>query len=148
MIHFFRPDGLFDKILSTTALIMVLMVVLEGARYYFTERGEPIRILQVETVNSPVAPGEILLVDVYREKERDCPLSSYRTAVNTNGRVYQIGTAISQGGPIGTGFVRVEYPIPEDLPNGEYVLHALLKYDCPDAVYLVQQPEVYFKVAS
>lgn len=148
MRHMFSSKNLFDRVVTTTALFMVLMMAFEGAHFLFAERGVPVVIEQVETVNSPIRPGEAVRVKITRKKNRACPLTSHRIAKDINGHVYQLGTVISEGGPVGDDAIYVNYATPVTLPEGSYDLQVRLLYDCNDAAYLVEQQTTRFVVWS
>lgn len=144
--HFFFADGWFDRFLSTTALIMVMMVAVEGFSYLVVKRGPPIDILQVETLNSPVRAGEYLKVKITREKVRSCSIVSFRKAMDAGGRLYDLGVELPDAGEVGSPSITVNYPLPRDMPAGNYVLLVRLLYTCPDASYQIDQPETNFVV--
>lgn len=109
------------------------------------DRRPPIAVTGVEALNSPVTPGGDLLVRIYREKVRDCPLTSFRYATDWNGVRYDFeDEAKPGGGPVGTEYVDVAFPVPPDLPSGRYVFHNTAVYHCPDRDYVVIHPDVNF----
>lgn len=103
---------------------------------------------RVEALNSPIRQGDDLTVRIWREKVRnDCPVTSIRTAVNEDGRVFEIPDAVGhEGGPVGAAYLDWTYPT-DALPAGSYVLRVHLIYDCNEGgVFHYDQPEVRFRV--
>ena len=147
MHHLFKASGLLDKILTTVAAVVFVVVLLELALWSLLERGPPIDIVQVETLNSPVNPGDILRVKVTREKLRDCPDVSFRQAMDDNGTLYELGVSLrpnarSDASP---SYVAA-YALPRDMPPGNYVLIVRVLYTCPDQAYAVRPPDTKFIV--
>jgi len=136
-----------DRWLLITAILMTTAVVIETLATVLEDTRDPVTIERVETLNSPVAPGTALVVRIWREKVRDdCLVQSARSAIDEDGRSFPVGTVTVKGGPVGTEYVDVLYPLPGDLPVGTYVLRVQLTYLCPDGPHLVAQPDARFRV--
>lgn len=109
----------------------------------------PITVTGMEALNSPVTPGGDLLVRIYREKVRDCPLASFRYATDIEGVRYDMpDEAKPGGGPVGTSYVDVAFPVPVDIPAGSYVFHNTVIYHCNEADHVVIHPPVNFTVGG
>lgn len=117
-----------------------------------TDRRAPVvGFTSVEALNSPIYAGEDLLVRVVREKVRDdCPVTSLRSAVDQDGRVWEVPDVIAHaGGPADVPYIERAYPIPFDTPPGSYELRVHLVYDCPGAgVFHYDQPAVRFQITE
>jgi len=117
--------------------------------WIFTDRRPPIVAFEsVEALNSPVTAGGDLVVRILREKIRDdCEVTSLRTAMDRDGRIWPVPHAVSQeGGDADAAYVDWAYPIPETTPPGQYVLRVHLIYDCEGTVWHYDQPETLFQV--
>jgi len=122
---------------------VVAMLVFDAAE----DTRQPITVTGVEALNSPVEPGGNLVVRIYREKVRDCPLTSFRYAADVNGVRYDFeDEAKPGGGPVGSDYVDIAFPVPGDIPAGRYIFHNTVVYHCPDQDYVVIHPEVNFRV--
>jgi len=143
----FQKLPLVDRVLLTVAIAMTIVVFTDSMFGWLEDTRDPVTIDRVETLNSPVAPGETLMVRVFRDKVRDdCVVQSTRIAVNEDGVPYYLGTATVAGGPKGTKYVDVSYQLEDGLPAGEYVLRVRLTYLCPDGPHIVEQPDARFRV--
>lgn len=108
--------------------------------------GPPVIFDRVEALNSPMHVGERLLVRVYRDKLRDdCPVTSFRSAIDQDGRTYDLPDRTYSGGPTDTEFFDVEYDT-TSLPVGQYDLIVELSYACPEETFVIDQPEARFRV--
>lgn len=131
------------------SIIILAVVLWPGASWLAADRSPPVvRFDRVEVQNSPVGMGEALLVRVYREKVRDdCPVTESRFAMDQDGRVHNIQTVTWAGGDDATPYVDLAYSLPLSMPDGDYVLFANLKYDCPgDHVFTYEQPPAIFRL--
>ena len=107
----------------------------------------PVRFERAEVLNSPGSPGGELQLRIWREKVRDdCPVSSKPFAIDVNGALFAFEESFSRGGPVGTEYFDASYPIPRDLPPGEYVLRDRLSYYCPSITFSIVQPLARFVV--
>lgn len=88
----------------------------------------PVRIESVEVERMP-REGEDLVLRIWREKSRICPLASRRRVFDQAGRLVKKWEVRSLGGSIEEGSVRVVYQTAE-LPPGSYMLRVRLLYDC------------------
>lgn len=121
-------------------------ILVQAVLDYVIDTRPPITIKSVEALNSPVTPGEALRVRIHREKVRDCPLTSVRWAMDMDGRRHYLpGSVDVKGGPVGSRFVDVDYPI-VGLTPGQYVLGARVYYACPDALHIIEQSPLPFRV--
>lgn len=105
---------------------------------------------KVETLNSPVEAGGLVLVRIWRDKVRDdCPVTSERHALSTDGRIYDVANATHPGGEANTEFVDIAYALPSNIPPGIYDLNVTLTFDCPgDLEFTTAQPPARFRVAE
>lgn len=142
-----RRIGIADRILLALAALVMAAVVVEAAWRLLRDNRVPVSIAAVEALNSPIsATGGDLVVRIYREKVRACPLTSEREVINDNGRSTAImSPEMVVGGPTASDHIDVSYPIPP-LPSGGYWLRVNLTYHCADQNYRVQQPDVRFTV--
>jgi hypothetical protein len=107
----------------------------------------PITVRGVETLNSPLMPGDDMTVRIYREKVRDCPLVSYRYAVSEDGVRYEFGAEPrSHGGPVGTEYVDVDFRTPHAIPPGQYDFFITAVYTCENKHYVVEHPKTRFRI--
>ena len=108
---------------------------------------DPVVFERIETLNSPVRVGELLTLRAWREKVRDdCPVVSSPFAISENGTIYELESSFSIGGPAGTPYFDITYPIPPSLPAGQYELNDNLSYRCPDNTFNIPQPTARFVV--
>lgn len=107
-------------------LIAALLIVIQ------VDRRDPIvGQMRTEALNSPVRAGDVLIVRITREKVRDdCPVVSIRSLVTPDGRKIDIPVGIHEGGPDNQEYVDWAYPIPSDIPPGDYELRVHLTYLC------------------
>ena len=118
----------------------------DGYQYATAPRGVPVIFDRVEPLNSPVHVGEALKVRIYREKLRDdCPVSSFRSAINQDGKVYDLPDRTWQGGPVETDYLETTYDT-TSLPVGQYDLTVELAYACPEQTFTIDQPVARFRV--
>lgn len=111
------------------------------------DRRPPIDIKRMEARNSPIPVGGTLKVRIYRKKVRSCPLTSLRWVVDLDGRQTEItGRSYVKGGPVGTDWVDIDYPIPGSVTAGQYLLRTRIIFHCPEDVYVINQPDVPFRV--
>lgn len=105
-----------------------------------------------EALNSPVLPGGVLAVRVYRDKQRnDCPLDVHTQATNADGKptILRIRKGVPGGDkdmPYWTG----SFDIPKTMPPGEYLLQSHLAYYCPGLSdpFVYDQPTIPFRVVA
>jgi len=142
----FKTLPFADRVLLWCAALIMAAVVLETVGDFIEDTREPVAMERAVTMNSPVLPGDMLKVRVYREKVRMCPVQSDRYAVDADGHSWVLGSAFVEGGPVDAAFVDVNYPIPADLPPGDYSLEVFLAYLCPDGPHLIRQPPAKFRV--
>lgn len=130
---------MFALAVSSAALLNALVSALE-------DRRAPIFVTGMEALNSPIPPGGDLLIRIYRDKVRDCPLTSFRYATNADGLRYPfINEAKPGGGPVDSAFVDIVFPTPQ-LPPGAYTFHNTVVYHCPDSDHVIAHPTVNFTV--
>jgi hypothetical protein len=108
--------------------------------------GPPVIFDRVEPLKSPIHVGDRLVVRIYREKRRDdCPVTSFRSAVDQDGRTYDLPDRSWAGGPAGTEYLDAEYDT-SALPVGQYDLVVELSYACPEQTFPIDQPQARFRV--
>lgn len=105
----------------------------------------PVEMRSVEALNSPVPLGGELRVAIDRLKTRECPVTSTRFAMDQDGRKHYLGAVTWEGGPEGDGVFEVRYHL-NSLEPGDYTLNVALTYHCPERAYIIQQPDVRFRV--
>lgn len=141
---------------ATLAGIAFLAIILAGlslgtlVNMAQIDRRPPVTSFErVEVLNSPIQPGEALRVRIWREKVRgDCPVTSYRSASNRDGKLYDIPDIFDfEGGPPEQPYFEVSYHIPRTLPPDQYLLLVHLVYQCPDGLeFRYDQPPARFRV--
>lgn len=136
----------FDRILMTSALVIMIAVLFDLLGYLLRDTRPPIEVRAMEVLNSPVHFGEDLLVRIYREKYRDCPLVGYRYVLDKDGRRFDLpDEAKPGGGPIGSDYVDVLFPL-VDLPIGRYTFFSTVTYYCDGDVFVISHPPVDFRM--
>ena len=102
---------------------------------------------RTEAINSPLRAGEVLKVLVQRDKVRDdCPVTSVREIIDEDGRPIDIPDAVWTGGSAEVGGVVFDYPLPNNLRTGPYILRVFLTYNCDGFVWTTQQPDTRFSI--
>lgn len=137
----------YHTILHTLAISISAVALIDFSVWALRDTREPIIISKVETLNSPLTEGESLLVRVFREKFRDCPLNSERYVQNLDGKSFNIPDVVGRGGPIGTPYVDVAYDTSSLVPDA-YTLFVHLIYLCEDEPHIVNQPPVQFRIVA
>lgn len=139
-----------DGFLIAGGLTLVSLAGLDTLTKLAVDERPPIAITSVEALNSPVEQGGSLVVRIRREKTReDCPLTSIRWATDMDGRKHLL-PSISvdvKGGPVGTDYVDVTYPL-GNLEPGQWILSVRLAYRCPAADFIIDHPPLPFRVAE
>lgn len=137
----------WDRALMTSALVVGIIAMFELVSYIARDTRPPITVHALEVLNSPVQPGEDLMVRIYREKVRDCPLTSYRYVVDRDGRKFDLlDEAKATGGPVGSDYVDVEFPLVPPVPPGRYTFYNTAVYHCDGDTYVIQHPPVEFRI--
>jgi hypothetical protein len=134
-------------LLSLTLAMQIAYVLHHTA---FVDRRAPISAWhKVEVLNSPLRAGEALRTRIYRDKVRDdCPVASSRQAISEDGLAFDVPDAISPGGAAGKPYVPWDYPLPQNMPPGQYELRVTLVYQCPGFNWTTQQPAARFRVVA
>lgn len=119
----------------------------EVYQFIAADHRPPVMFVRAEVMNSPIRPGESLLIRVWREKVRDdCPVASAAFITDENGNITNLPGIFSIGGPSGTEFLDVSYLIPANTHPGGYELNDPLSYRCPDGEFVIPQPTARFVV--
>jgi len=148
-MNWFTSAPLFDKFLMIVAGGMIGASAFTAAHIAFEDTRVPIKVYKIETLNSPVCPGDTLHLRLWREKVRDCPLISVREATNADGETYNLGSYVPpERGVVGAPTVDLHYTTPHDIPPGNYLLRAVTTYYCPDGAHQVELPVARFRVLS
>ena len=138
--------GIHWKIWLAMLALIALGAAQDFYRYATSPSGVPVIFDRVEPLNSPVHVGNALQVRIYREKLRDdCPVSSFRSAIDQDGKVYDLPDRTWQGGPVETAYLETTYDT-TSLPVGQYDLIVELAYACPEQTFTIDQPVARFRV--
>lgn len=131
--------------------MIILVLTAINAVWTLAERvaapkGPPVVFDRVVPLNSPHEPGENLISRIFREKKRDdCPVQSFRSATNEDGKVFDLPDRSWAGGPSNVDYIDVTYDT-SDLTEGNYDLIVELAYGCPEQTYPIDQPIARFRV--
>lgn len=139
--HTFRFLLLTVIVMLTAALLIVMQV----------DRRNPIvGQLKTEALNSPVRAGDDLIVRITRNKVRgDCPVISVRSLVTPDGQKINIPGGVHKGGDPDADYIDWAYPIPRNIPPGDYELRVHLTYICNGvAPFEHDQEPVRFRVVE
>ena len=142
-------DALLKWIFRSLLGASIILGGFIGWTYVTFDSRPPITSMdRTETLNSPIKVGEALTVRIWREKVRgDCPVLARRSAVNGDGRVFDIPDAATEGGPMDSPYIDVEYGTDHLVP-GDYILMVDLTYVCPGFQQEISQRPTPFRVVD
>jgi len=136
--------------LVLSLIIIALMLMPPQLAGWLADRTPPIvSFIKTEALNSPIAPGDALIVRIWRDKIRDdCPVTSTRYAVSQDGVTVDIEDGQWGGGPAGGEYFDFAYPTGHAMPPGNYELRVHLSYQCPNVAepFQYEQPATLFRV--
>lgn len=118
-----------------------------GVQSLVEDRRDPVAFKRVEALNSPVKVGDNLVVRIWRDKVRSCPVDSERIVMDQDGHVTELAGEVSAGGPVDEAYVDWEYPT-HLLPAADYQMDVALTYWCPDGLHQMKQPPVRFRIVE
>jgi hypothetical protein len=134
-----------NRVVEVAAVVVVMVALFKAGEWLTEATWVPIHVTGVQTMNSPVKAGNELQVRVYREKVRDCPVSSQRRIQDIDGRTVASELETWRGDRVGTTFLDLLYNT-SSLPPGHYTLYVTTYHTCPDDTYEVVQDPLQFRV--
>lgn len=147
-------DRLIRAIESRAALIVSILTLLAlfvvpQISPLLADKTPPVTAFtKTEALNSPISPGDHLVVRIHRKKVRnDCPVSSQRWATNKDGAIFDVKDGEWRGGDAAANYIDFAYLLPPSMPAGEYNLHVRLTYTCPHVTpFEYDQPTTRFRI--